>query len=1152
MRYTTASIDRVREADIVKTIENSTELKKHGSVYKGCCPIHNEKTPSFTVSPAKQMFKCFGCGVGGDGIKFIMLNNNLEFIEAIEHVAKIHNIYLDKEEVTAEVQRKIDQKVEMYKLSDLAARSFFNAFKKLEDKHWAKELISKREFNQESIISFQIGFNSDENKLTKWAIESGTLGIAKDLGLSKTKESRSYDIFRNRIMFPIHNEKGTVVGFGGRQSNNEKLDKAYKYINSKESLIYDKSAVLYGMFQAKHIIIKMGSAILTEGYTDVIGMHQNGCENTVSTSGTALTDNQAQLLKKYASEVILLRDGDPAGIKATIRDIDICLAHGLNVSLCILPDGEDPDSFARTQLDMGTWIEDNKQDAIRWKVDRYDFKPDRYDSIIEEIKETAKLRIKVLQDSIEDIEPLSGEELKRAKASNKMVSDEISQIKKQTDQEIKDEPTIDPYKKSKAVTEIAETLFLIKHEVKRAEYTKLIAKSIKVSIHELKNEIAKYEQKESEEKAKDEKNGKPSMRGVQLPKGAEKEEYLENHGFVTVGNCYHFQGKEGFFQGTTFKMEPLFHIQGDKENKRLCEITNMQGKKRLIDFDSDMLANFGEFRKYLFRIGGFMFMTHNGVRTEHFDKFVYRFEEQFEPALELLTMGWNQKGFYAFANGVQWQGKFRNVNKYGIMHLEGIDKTDSEYNQKIDYYYSPAFSVMHQDKQEGDDIYENDRYFVFKESTITLEQWMKQMVNVFQEKGIVGTLFNFASIFRDLFLSGYDFFPLLGGFGEKDSGKSGFGKILQNFFYYRLPPLDLTQATHVGFSRRLSRNTNTVQFCDEYQDKNVREDVFNALMGSWNGIGREKGNGVGTNRTSYDKINSAIYYAGQFMPTRMENALATRTIGLYFQTRQYTADEKADFNKILNWTNSGISSLVTEVVEHRSYFEKRLPLVHAESERDLREALKEEQYQPRIFGNASMLLSTFRILKDKIDFPFKEKEVESILCNLIIDNSEQITDSNGLSDFWNIITFLFEHKYINDKRDFVIDRSLEIIITGEKRKKETYRNIEGKKILFLRLKSVYQHYNKEVTKREGVDVIGQTTLRHYFKSRPYFIGLVSAKRFGESGSPSCYAFDYDMMLEKQLVHLEVDHTESEGEPEPSKVEMPVEKSDFEEEDLPFA
>lgn len=1154
MRYTATSIDRIREADIVKTIETYCQLKRSGANYTCKSPLVNEKTASFVVSPEKQMFKCFSSGAGGDGLKFVMLHKNVEFIEAVEIIAGIHNIFLDKEEVTPEIQRKIDQKAEMYSMLDAVTKSYTSNLKKQDAKHWVNKMIEDRGFTKDVLIDFQLGYAPLNNELTKWAIERGSLAIAKELGLSNAKNSTSYDVFKNRLIFPIHNHKGAVVGFGGRRSNNEEDAKYAKYLNSKESLVYNKSNILYGLFQAKKAISKTGTAILTEGYTDVIGMAQNGCENTVASCGTALTDDHAQLLKKYAHEVILLRDGDPAGLRATVKDIDVCLANGLNVSLCLLPEGEDPDSFAREQKEaMVYWINHNKRDALLWKVETYDIKRDSYESDIESIKELAKSNINAIKEEMysdEALADLSGAELSEAKKKNTEARNEIKSIKKQTEQDIKDLPFVDPHKKSAAVTNISETLFNIKHEVKRTEYCKQIAKLFNVSTGTLKAEIGKFERKATEEREK--KVGVPAMQNLRLPKGADKDEYLA-HGFCTIGNSYYFQRNNGgFFQGTQFKLQPLFHIQGDKDNKRLAEITNMNGKKKLIDFDSDMLANFSEFRKYLFRIGGYMFLTHDGVRTEHFDKFVYRFEDQFQPALELLTMGWNKKGFFAFADGVYWEGKFRGVNKYGIMHLEGIDTAKTEYNQKIDYYYSPAFSVMHADNQDGDDKYENDRFFVYKQAPISLDDWMKQMLIVFKDKGIVGTLFNFGALFRDIFLTYYDSFPLMGGFGEKDSGKSAFGKVLQNFFYYRLPPLDLTQATHVGFSRRLSRNFNTVQFLDEYQDKQCDDKIFSGMMGGWNGIGREKGMNTTDKRTQYDKVNSAIYYAGQFMPTRMENALATRTVSLFFQNENFTLEQKEEFSKLLNWTNAGISSLVVDLVQHRQYFENNLASVHADSVRLLKERLKEATYQERIFTNVAMLLTTYFILKDKINFPFKEDRVIKILSKLIIDNSEQIADSNGLTEFWSILQFLFERGLISADREFKIEKPVDFKIQIEKREEILYQNTNGKQILFLRLKSVYQDYNKEVTKREGVDVIGQTTIRQYFKSRSYFIGLVRAKRFGKAGAQSCYAFDYDAMQEQGLITLKEDNSIEPEEDLNDVMKKAANINTEDEEDIPFA
>ncbi|MGB5818843.1 MAG: DNA primase [Saonia sp.] len=1127
MRYTHTSIDRIREADIVKTIGHYCELKRSGTNYKCNSPFTDEKTPSFVVSPVKQMFKCFSSGLGGDGIAFVMQHRHVDFPEAVDIIAQIHNIHLEKEEVTPEQQRKMDERSEMYGLLRKVANKFLATRKKLDEGHWVGRTLAARQFSDDAIIDFQIGFAPENNEVTKWATNLGLFGMAKDLGLCNTKNSISYDIFKNRIMFPIHNHKGAVIGFGGRRSNDEK-DKDYaKYLNSKASAIYDKSAVLYGLFQAKKEVARTGTAILTEGYTDVISMHEHGCANTVASCGTALTDSHARLLKKFADGVILLRDGDAAGQRAILKDIDICLANGLEVSLCMLPDGEDPDSFARDHDgEMQDWINDNRKDALYWKVENYDIARDQYESEIATIKEMTIANIKAVQQEMvsdEKLAKLKGAPLKEAKAKNSERLQEMAKLKKDEKEYLRDVQKEDPNKKAVAFSNICQTLFQIKHEVKRTVYIKQIAKLLKVTEGAIKAEIGKLEVHETEQSPKNRGTDR-QYTNIRLPEGASMDEYIE-HGFVTVGNTLWFQRSGGaFFQGSDFKFQALFHILGDKENKRLCELTNTAGQKIMIDFDSDMLASFNEFRRYLFHYSGFAFFTHNGMRSEHFDRFVIRYNREFEPALELITMGWNPKGFFAFADGVYWQGKFRKVNKYGIMHLEGIDNEKKEYNQNVDYYYSPAFSVMHSDNQDGDDKYENDRYFVFKQSPVNLQDWMKQMLAVFKEKGLIGILFVFGSVFRDLFLTNYDSFPLLGGFGEKDSGKSAFGKILQNFFYYRLPALDLTQATHVGFSRRLSRNVNTVQFLDEYQDKQCDDKIFSGMMGGWNGIGREKGQNTGDKRTLYDKINSAIYYCGQFIPTRMENALATRTISLMFQNQNFTSQQKEAFNKLLNWTNEGISSLVVEIVQHRPHMENNLPNYHAETVRTLKEALEGNEYQERVFTNVAMLLTTYSLLKDKMEFPFSETEVMALCQKIIIDNSEQIADSNGLTQFWSIIEFLFEHGFISDETDFKIAEPIEFKIMAEKRTELLYHNEPRKRILFLRTKSVYQFYNKEVTKREGVDVIGETTLRQYFKSRGYFIGGVKATRFGKAGSHSCYAFDYDAMTKQGLINLQRDET----------------------------
>jgi len=1146
--YTESSINRVREADIVTIIGHYCELKKAGANYNCLSPFIKEKTASCIVSPVKQIFKDFSSGNGGDGIKFVMLYEKVEFIEAVEIIAKICNIILDKEEQTAEQVRKHDHKKEMAELSLNASLLFKNNYRELPKNYWAKKMIAERGFTEETCIDFQIGYAGTENQIYKTVSQKGQLAIAKEIGLCKTNNNNTYDCFKNRIIFPILNDKGGVVGFGGRRQNGEAFEKYPKYYNSIESPLYDKSRILYGLFQSRKAIYKKGFAILSEGYTDVISCHQHGADTTVATCGTSLTEGHLKLLKRYTDHIILFRDGDTAGHNATIKDIDSCLEEGFTVSVCLLPEGDDPDSYARKQKNIEDWILKTKIDGLLWKAELIikDINRDNYQRDIDDITELYKIQVSSLQEEIKDdafLAELKGSEKSEAKKINTKLRNEIQQALKYRKNEIDGVERVDPNKKAKAVDLIGRSLFLIKKEIKRAEYIKQVGKIINVTPGTLKIEIGNLEKAATD--ALKRSRTKVGIKDAKLPQGADRDEYYE-HGFVTLGNTYYFQSSHGsFFKGTNFKMEALYHVEGDKENKRLCELINEEGVRRLVDFDSETFVSFLDFRKKLVRLDNFVFYTANGTRTEHFDRFSQRILKGFDKALELLTMGWNKKGFYAFADGAHYNGKFQKVNKYGIMYLDGVDQDSDEYNRKIDCYYSPAFSVMHRKNQDGDDRYENDRMFVYRESTVTLNEWMDQMIKVFPGKGELGILFNFASIFRDLFLTNFDSFPLLGGFGEKDSGKSAFGKILQDFFYYNMPALDLTQATHVGFSRRLSRNINTVQFLDEYQDAKVDGKVFSGIMGGWNGMGREKGMNTGDKRTTYDKVNSAIYYAGQFLPTRMENALATRTMALIFPSVNFTAAQKEEFNKLLNWTKQGMSSLVVEIVNHRNYFESELPLVYAETVRSLKTLLNNNEYQERIFGNVAQILTAYTILKEKIDFPFTQAHFTEICKSLIIDNSEAITDSNGLTEFWNILQRLFELNFVQEGMHYDIQRSPSIRIL-RKREKITWKNPDRKRILFLRLNAVHQYYANEISRREGVEVIGETTLRNYLKSRQYFIGLVPARRFGNLAGQSCYAFDYDILQEKNIVTLQREggalpgaQTPQQGEPvQPPQQEMP--------------
>lgn len=340
-------IERVREQnDIVEIIGESVQLQHRGRNYIGLCPFHNEKTPSFNVLPDRGIFKCFGCGKGGNVLTFVMEHQKMNFVDAVVMLAARAGIEIPKDE-TPDEQSKHNRYDEAYNVLRTSANHFYKLLIAPEGKQ-AMEYLTGRGFGEEIIKKFGLGFSPDGwdglvSELKMQSFQDQTL--MEDAGLAmKSDNGKLYDRFRGRLMFPIQNPMGKVIGFGARRL---KEDGMAKYINSPQSLVYNKSQVLYGIFQAKDAIRKQGSAILVEGYADLLSVYQAGFQNVVASSGTALTREQLKLIFRYCQDLKIVYDGDTAGINAAVRGLDLALEEGFEVSVVRLPSGEDPDSFIR-------------------------------------------------------------------------------------------------------------------------------------------------------------------------------------------------------------------------------------------------------------------------------------------------------------------------------------------------------------------------------------------------------------------------------------------------------------------------------------------------------------------------------------------------------------------------------------------------------------------------------------------------------------------------------------------------------------------------------------------------------------------------------------------------------------------------------------
>ncbi len=366
------TVDKIFDtARIVEVVEEFVSLKRRGVNYIGCCPFHNERTPSFIVSPAKNIYKCFGCGKAGNAVNFIMEHEHLGYADALRYLAKKYGIPIEEKEQTPEEKQQVDRRESLMVVSAYAARVFQdNLVNSREGIAIGMSYFKERGFREDIIKSFELGYSLEmRDAFTKKALKDGYKEeFLVETGLSIKGDHGVFDRFAGRVMFPIHSLAGKVIAFGGRVLKTDK--KTAKYLNSPESDIYHKSRVLYGIFQAKKSILQNDKCFLVEGYTDVLSMHQAGIENVVASSGTALTVEQIQLVKRFTPNITVLYDGDTAGIKASLRGIDLILQEDMNVKVLLLPDGEDPDSFSRTRSasELETYIRGNETDFITFKA----------------------------------------------------------------------------------------------------------------------------------------------------------------------------------------------------------------------------------------------------------------------------------------------------------------------------------------------------------------------------------------------------------------------------------------------------------------------------------------------------------------------------------------------------------------------------------------------------------------------------------------------------------------------------------------------------------------------------------------------------------------------------------------------------------------
>ncbi len=1031
------TIDDVQDrADLLTVIQRSgVELKKAGSSWKGCCPFHDEKTPSFTVTPSRGIYKCFGCGEGGNSaVSYVMDAQRMTFPDAIRYLAEMFGIQVEQEEATPEQEAKRvsrDQVLAFYR------RAQATYVKALEDGKSGPEVdyIRKR-FTQEQIDQWGIGLApAGWQFLTEKALQKQykrefllETGLIRE---SEKKAGKMYDFFRHRMMIPVHNTRGQVIAYTARvfphAETDDKGEKLGKWVNSAGSDIFQKERTVYGLFQARKAIEDRGYVIVVEGAGDVIHMHHVGMPNTVAGMGTSVTEHHLAVLRNITGKILFFMDGDAAGQKALKRAAVIALQHGFDVKFAQLPSKKDPEDFFTATADKDgissspcprAWFQEAEKDYV----------------------------------------------LHRA-------STELANIGN------------DPMKKNDALIAIAELLHLM-DEDKRALYVKqIVAENKAITQSDLKG---KLEQMDRVEPSKEKR----------LPDGVDAND-AEEWGFFENKNSMHFQTDSAWKQFSNFVMKPIFHVISLTDSRRVYELTNYRGARVTVDLDMNEMTSIQKFRQHIEGRGNYLWWG----MDQHMNKLKLWLYENTKTCFEIPVLGWQKEGFFAWANGITTtDGVFHPTDVYGRV-------SHGEKN-----YYIPAFSIIYLDDKS---MFNAERKFKYEDGTTTLAQWMELVQTVFGDLGRVALCFWMAALHRDFIFKLFNNFPLLNFFGPKGTGKNTLAYSMAYTFGEFQTPFNIHNGTIPGFSDHMQQFSNAIAIVDEYKNSLDYQKIEN-LKSVHDGVGRTRMNMDRGKKKEVTAVNSAMVLMGQEMPTA-DIALFSRTIFCQFHKASFNAEEKKPFGKLEEMQKKGLSHLAAHIIQHRKHFTDHFYGHHERALAEFGKVPEARIVEDRMMRHYATLMASYRTLAMVEKLPMKDKELFEVLVANMVSQAQQMSRSDELGIFWNIIEGLFDQDQIIGEWDFKIRMLEELSVKGSEEPKKFN---EATEVLMIKFNSVAAAYKKQA-RIIGENVLPQDTLRYYLENRPEFMGIAKSAKFKLStkdpatGEPlrkqqvtTAYCFDY--------------------------------------------
>ncbi len=941
------TIQQVRDLDIETVLKPYVELKKKDSSLMGLCPFHSEKTPSFSVSPQKNLYNCFGCRRGGDGIGFVMEKENLSFVEAVRKIAADNGIVIEEtgKDISDEERAAARHKESLLATLDLIHKFYMECLRvNMDDECADARGYAYGRWSPGFCATSGIGYAPKNVKYFEEYCKNKGIHrkILMELGLLKENEScNTYQLFRRRIVIPIKDRYGRVIAFTARYIGDS--SSAPKYINSSNSEVYTKGTALFGIDRASKAR-EAGNIIIVEGAPDVLRLQSVGLDNTVASLGTAWTDVQFNKLRRITSSICFIPDSDVSegrlfgpGFEAVMKNGADAMKKGFIVTVRELPFTEVPVTYEDIKK---LYPDPNKvpKDFVKIKPGKND--PDSYITSKDDYTAlTEKYFVVWLAE-------------KRFFEADSLV------------------------KERQTVSEIADLLRYIDDPLVLDQCIEQLNK-----IHG-RTKFWKDAVTQARGEAKRQKSSTSS-----LDERQREVEDLRKAGLFIGDNCYYTIGdeEEDPVMISNFIMEPLFHIGDDNNGTRLFRLKNETGDSQLLDIRESEMCSLNAFQQKVGTLGNFIWLA-KLERLNRVKRYLYA---KTDTAERIRKLGWdNANDFFAFGNGILTEGVFSQVDDMGI--VRGT-------NGKA--FYIPATSKMYRNNPE---IYQFERLMVHENRNgVSLRTFSEKLITVFGENARIALCYLFSTVFRDVIFRKVRHFPILNLFGEKGTGKTTLATSLQSFFIHGIDPPNLGVTSVPAMNDRVSQAVNTLVVFDEYKnDLDIRKIAY--LKGLWGGGGQTKKNTNSDGMATQTIVSTGVALCGQDKPTQ-DMALYTRVLFLAFTKTSFNQSERIRYEDLVTLCNMGLTHLTAELLKHRSLFEKNFPEAYAMSKRELAAKLSEVTVHERIFGNWVIPLATYRSLETVLDLPFSYTELFETAVKGVLNQNELAQESSEVGDFWNML-----------------------------------------------------------------------------------------------------------------------------------------------------